>query len=282
MQFSNFTAALAITAGLSIAAPAWSQTADTATTPAEPEATSADASADSTETDADAPKQILFIGNSYFYYNDSLHNHTRRMAGEASGIDIDDLDYRSITISGGSLDMHPIDHYLTPGAIGYDEPFDLVILQGNSAAAETEARSTRFHDAVVAMDEKIKATGAKTALYMTHAYAEGHEDYTPDGTEKLDKLYTDTGAEIGATVIPVGLAFAEAKRQRPELELQQDFDHSHPTLAGTYLASAVTYATLYGKNPVGLEYDYFGRLPAEDAAFLQQVAEETVKAYQAR
>ena len=33
-------------------------------------------------------------------------------------------------------DMHPIDHYLTPGAIGYDKPFDLVILQGNSAAAE--------------------------------------------------------------------------------------------------------------------------------------------------
>ena len=260
MPIQHLTAALAVTASLAFAVPGWAQTA-----PSE-----------------DAPKQVLFVGNSYFYYNDSLHNHTRRMAGEGSGIDLDDLEFRSITISGGSLDMHPIDHYLTPGAIGYDAPFDLVVLQGNSAAADSEARSTRFRDAVKAMDAKIKATGARTALYMTHAYAEGHPDYTPDGTERLDALYTSVGKEIGATVIPVGLAFAEAHRQRPDIALQQDFDHSHPTLAGTYLASAVTYATLYGGNPVGLAYDYYSRLPADQTAFLQKVAEETVKAYQAR
>ena len=260
MPIQHLTAALAVTASLAFAVPCWAQ------------ATAPD----------DAPKQVLFVGNSYFYYNDSLHNHTRRMAGEGSGIDMDDLEFRSITISGGSLDMHPIDHYLTPGAIGYDAPFDLVVLQGNSAAAESEARSTRFRNAVTAMDTKIKATGARTALYMTHAYAEGHPDYTPDGTERLDALYTSVGKEIGATVIPVGLAFAEARRQRPDIALQQDFDHSHPTLAGTYLASAVTYATLYGGNPVGLAYDYHGRLPADQTAFLQKVAEDTVKAYQAR
>ena len=264
MRIQHLTAALAVTASLALAAPIWAQTTGAEAPP------------------QGAPKQVLFVGNSYFYYNDSLHNHTRRMAGEGSGIDMDDLEFRSITISGGSLDMHPIDHYLTPGAIGYDAPFDLVVLQGNSAAAESQARSTRFRDAVKAMDAKIKATGARTALYMTHAYAEGHPDYTPDGTERLDALYTSVGKEIGATVIPVGLAFAEARRQRPDIALQQDFDHSHPTLAGTYLASAVTYATLYGGNPVGLAYDYYGRLPADQTAFLQKVAEETVKAYQAR
>ena len=264
MRIQHLTAALAVTASLALAAPIWAQTTGAEAPP------------------QGAPKQVLFVGNSYFYYNDSLHNHTRRMAGEGSGIDLDDLEFRSITISGGSLDMHPIDHYLTPGAIGYDAPFDLVVLQGNSAAADSEARSTRFRDAVKAMDAKFKATGARTALYMTHAYAEGHPDYDPDGTAKLDALYTSVGKEIGATVIPVGLAFAEARRQRPDIALQQDSDHSHPTLAGTYLASAVTYATLYGENPVGLAYDYYGRLPADQTAFLQQVAEDTVTAYQAR
>ena len=117
MRIQHLTAALAVTASLAFAVPGWAQTA-----PSE-----------------DAPKQVLFVGNSYFYYNDSLHNHTRRMAGEGSGIDLDDLEFRSITISGGSLDMHPIEHYLTPGAIGYDAPFDLVVLQGNSAAADSEA-----------------------------------------------------------------------------------------------------------------------------------------------
>ena len=28
------------------------------------------------------PERILFVGNSYLYYNDSLHNHLRRMAEE--------------------------------------------------------------------------------------------------------------------------------------------------------------------------------------------------------
>ena len=29
------------------------------------------------------PERVLFIGNSYLYYNDSLHNHVRRMLEEA-------------------------------------------------------------------------------------------------------------------------------------------------------------------------------------------------------
>ncbi len=229
-----------------------------------------------------APRQVLFVGNSHLYYNDSLHDHLRRMVAEGSGIDIGDLEFRSITISGGSLDMHPIDHYLTPGAIGQDRPFDLVILQGHSAAADNAARSDRFRNAVRAMDPKIRATGARTALYMTPAHDRGHPDYRPDGTARLDALYTSVGREIGAVVIPVGLAFAEARRLRPDIALQQPTDHNHPTLAGTYLAAAVSYATLYGASPVGLRYDYDGRVPADQAAFLQQIAADTVTAYRAR
>lgn len=268
MATRNILAGMLTAAGLILAAPALAQTE----APAVAEAPAA----------TEIPHQVLFIGNSYFYYNDSLHNHVRRMVAEGRGEDIDGFDYRSITISGGSLDMHPIAHYMTPGAIGYDAPFDLVVLQGNSNAAFTDKRIERFKTAVRAMDQAIRATGAKTALYMTHAYAEGHEEYAPDAIDKIDALYTEMGKEIGAPVIPVGLAFAEAKRQQPDLELQHDFDHSHPTLAGTYLASAVTYATLYGGDPVGLSYDYYGRLPADQIAFLQQVAKDTVAAYQAR
>ncbi len=29
-----------------------------------------------------SPERILFVGNSYLYYNDSLHNHLRRMFEE--------------------------------------------------------------------------------------------------------------------------------------------------------------------------------------------------------
>ncbi|MYI01914.1 MAG: hypothetical protein F4122_05175, partial [Gammaproteobacteria bacterium] len=32
-----------------------------------------------TELENTAPERVLFVGNSYFYYNDSLHNHVSRM-----------------------------------------------------------------------------------------------------------------------------------------------------------------------------------------------------------
>ena len=31
----------------------------------------------------DNPTRVLFVGNSYFYYNDSLHNHVQRMVAAA-------------------------------------------------------------------------------------------------------------------------------------------------------------------------------------------------------
>ncbi|MBE0622803.1 MAG: hypothetical protein IH605_19600, partial [Burkholderiales bacterium] len=50
----------------------------------------------------------------------------------------------------------------------------------------------------------------------------------------------------------------------------------------TYLAACVVYASLYGKSPVGNSYDYFGEVDKETAAFLQRVAEETVRKFYGR
>jgi hypothetical protein len=230
----------------------------------------------------ESPRQVLFVGNSYFYYNNSLHNHVRRMAVEGLGVPLGDLDYRSITISGGSLAHHPIAHYLTPGAIGYDTPFDVVVLQGHSAAALSERRAGAFNEAVSAASEQIEATGAQVALYMTHAYGDGHKDFAADNTDQIADLYTAAGEAAGAVVIPVGLAFAEAQRRDPDLVLHQTYDDSHPNVNGSYLAAATVYATLYGQSPQGLEYDYYGAVEPEMRVFLQEVAADTVEAFQAR
>ena len=63
------------------------------------------------------------------------------------------------------------------------------------------------------------------------------------------------------------------------MKLHQDFDGSHPTLVGTYLAACTVFASVYGKSPVGNRYDYFGRIDKDAAAFLQQVAADTVKKF---
>ena len=60
------------------------------------------------------------------------------------------------------------------------------------------------------------------------------------------------------------------------------YDGNHPSLAGTYLAACVVYATLYGKSPVGNSFDYYGRIDQATTAFLQKVAAETVEAFSVR
>lgn len=226
--------------------------------------------------DAPAPTQVLFVGNSYLYYNDSLHNHVLRLARESAGDPQPTYRFRSITISGGSLEHHPLDHYLTPGAVGYAEPFDLVILQGHSAAALSEARIESFQAAVARAAEAVAAHGGQLALYMTHAYAPGHAQHAPDNIDRIAALYTETAEAHGALLLPVGLAFEEAAQRRPDLPLHVAFDHSHPNLEGSYLAAATLVAALYGRSPVGLDYDYYGALDADTIAFLQQVAHDVV------
>ena len=90
------------------------------------------------------------------------------------------------------------------------------------------------------------------------------------------------GNEVGAFIIPTGLAFQEAYRQRPGVKLQMGYDEYHPTLAGQYLASSVVYASLYDRSPVGNPYDYFGAHDPDTRAFVQKIAYETARKFYGR
>jgi hypothetical protein len=230
----------------------------------------------------EVPKRILFVGNSYFYYNDSLHNHVRRMVIAGDPALEKALQYKSATIGGAPLSHHDVKGLLAPGRLGMKEPYDVVMLQGNSGAALTEARTKSFREKVAEFNGDIAMTGAKTALYMTHAYVAPNKDASPDMIRKVEAMYVAAGNEAGALVIPVGLAFEEAYRQRPGIQLHKTYDGSHPDLIGTYLAACVVYASLYGKSPIGNGYDYFGKVDKETAAFLQRVAWETVTRFYGR
>ncbi|MBM3340603.1 MAG: hypothetical protein FJY56_00595 [Betaproteobacteria bacterium] len=227
----------------------------------------------------DTPRQVLFVGNSYLYYNDSLHNHVRRLALAADPALAKQLQYKSATIGGAPLWHHNIQHLLTPGNLGMKAPFDLVILQGASTDALTQARQARFHQDVLDFSGEIAKRGGKTALYMTHAHVPPSKFAGADMMRQVEAMYIATGNAAGALVIPVGLAFEEAYRRRPGIKLHKEYDGSHPDLLGTYLAACTVYAAVYGKSALGNSYDYFGRVDKDSAAFLQQVADDTVKKF---
>jgi hypothetical protein len=222
------------------------------------------------------PQRLLFIGNSYLYYGDSVHNHVRRMVVAAGLHKKKQLKYKSATISGSAIFDHNIDSYLELGKLRVKKPFQVVILQGGSAASWRKGRDARFRETVAEFSKKIAAAGGETALYMTHAYVKPHKRFDPDMMDAVAKLYVTTGNANGSLVIPVGLAFEEAYRRRPDGQFHKPFDGSHPNFLGTYLAASVVFGSLYGESPVGNPYDYFGTLAKEDIAFLQNVAQDTV------
>ena len=223
------------------------------------------------------PEKLLYIGNSYLYYNDSLHNHVRRMLEELYSKEIDTTNYKSVTISGSRLPDHNIDYPLNNKNIGAAYPFELVILQGGSGEAGTPDERKIFASKVKSMVKKIRDTGAEAALYMIHAYVEPHEKTNPQMIIDIEDMYVKAANENKILVMPVGIAFENAYKKKPNFNLHKDYDGTHPNLFGTYLASCIVFSSITHKSPLLVEYDYFGKINIEDKTFLQNIAHETIE-----
>ena len=224
-----------------------------------------------------SPERVLYIGNSYLYYNDSLHNHVRRMLEEEYSKEIDRTNYKMVTISGSRLPHHNIDYPLNHINLGAIEPFELVILQGGSGEANTISERKDFSLKAKEMIEKIHEAGAEAALYMIHAYVEPHENTNPEMIENIKKMYIDVANQNNVLVIPVGQAFENAYDINPDIVLHKEYDGSHPSLLGTYLAACVVFSSITHKSPLQIQYDYFGKIDEVYKKFLQEVAKETVE-----
>lgn len=225
----------------------------------------------------DVPQNVLFVGNSYFYYNNSLHNHVLNLLRSADPANT--FTATSATISGAPLSLHDVDallsshrRHFSSGVDGSDrKKFDAVIMADCSSCSVDPQRKPLFAETVAKDSAIVRTYGAQPILFMTWAYAD-----KPEMTAKLADAYTAAGNDNDALVIPAGLAFARARTQRPELVLNVP-DKSHPTLAGTYLAACVVMASVYRRSPVG--NTYHADLDDKTAAFLQDVAWATVQDY---
>ena len=223
------------------------------------------------------PERVLYIGNSYLYYNDSLHNHVRRMLDEVYENKITTSNYKSVTISGSRSWHHNIDYPINHKNLGAKKPFQLVIFQGGSGETDTLKERDLFSKTTASVINKIHESGAEAALYMIHAYVKPHRDANSKMIEDIKKMYIDAGNKNNALVIPVGIAFENAYGSNPNIELHKTFDGSHPSLLGTYLAACVVFASITHQSPLKINYDYFSQISLEDKKFLQEVAHKTVE-----
>jgi hypothetical protein len=235
-------------------------------------------------TDAGAaPSGILWVGNSFFYYNNSMHNHVSNLVRAADPKSAPRA--TSVTISGSGIDWHDMESYFRPGGIGkysfvgdnelvFNKPgrqFDAVIIADCSQCPIHPQLKPVFHQYARKQSEVVTAHGARPIFFMTWAYKD-----RPEMSAQLAEQYTIAGNDNDALVIPAGLAFAKAIARRPDLELYQP-DKRHPSLIGTYLAACTAYAAVFRKSPVG--NTYAAGIDPGLARFLQQAAQDTVQEY---
>ena len=101
---------------------------------------------------AKSPKVALLVGNSYSFYNCGVHTYLRGLM--KAGTPKENMKTRLLTISSGSLSFHDMKFYLSPHeqdpyAVVKDGKlehpmFDIVMMQGHSAAATSKKRLPFF------------------------------------------------------------------------------------------------------------------------------------------
>jgi len=204
--------------------------------------------------------KILFIGNSFTARND-LPGLIAQMAQARGKL----LEYHLISAGGSSLRRHWNGGQALK-AIN-NGGYSLVVLQEQSTLPIKNPN--RMYESVRLFDQAIKEARAKTVLYMTWA-----RQNSLQSQKAITDAYESIGRELGATVVPVGVAWQSLlhKHDHPVL---YDRDQSHPTLAGSYLAACVFLGTLFRESPVGLEG---AGLDKKDRDLLQGAAWQACKA----
>lgn len=223
--------------------------------------------------------RVLFVGNSYTYY-ENLPQVVSALSGKTDTF----LLTRKVTMGGAKLSEH------WRGARGLTSReeisngnYDIVVLQEWSLGALNEKDSADYYLGL--FSSLIREKGAKPFYYLTWA-----REKSPEQQETISRVYREAAAANGATVVPVGEAWALARKERPDFKLY-NHDGSHPSELGTYLAACVFVTTLTGELPESIPRQISARdghgedlilmmIPQPDVDFCRRIALQAVEAGQ--
>ena len=191
--------------------------------------------------------KILFIGNSYTYFND-MPKILERICRE------NDIDLATDSVVKGG---YTLAHFLSldneygvrAHALLSSEKYDYVVLQEQSVRPAEHPET--FYNSVRELAALIRENGAKLVLYETWARADGSETLDALGwshdtmREKLKKAYENAAKENNAILVYAGERFDEAYKAG---EPVYDPDKSHPSPTGTKIVAEEFFRTLMNKT----------------------------------
>lgn len=223
----------------------------------------------------DKTTKVLFIGNSFTYYNDipTLFGQIATAAGEKVVVESVTRGAWTLTKFADATDEYgkQVDEKLRA-----TNDYDVVVLQ------EQSTRPLTSYDAFLAAAQSLKAkidetqTSCSVVLYATWGYPEeanNRKITVPEMGDILREKYDGVAAALGVKVSYVGDAFSTVYTNNPELNLYHT-DNRHPSYAGSYLSACVHVATILNCDPTLSTFN--GELDTATATLLKNVAYDTV------
>ena len=222
--------------------------------------------------------QILFIGNSFTFYNDLPGMLVAFFAAGRQTLQVE-----SHTPGATMLREHA-DNPDVARKIA-SRKWSFVVLQDQSQIPAIQPEETLNSGRTLC--EMVRKAGATPVFYLTWGYkTDDAPGMDVEMQNALNKAYAAAARETKALLAPVGPAWLAALQKDPKVALYVADGH-HPSPEGSYLAACVIYATVTKRSPLGLPSRVVSRangrqilhadLSPARARFLQQVAWDTVQ-----
>ncbi|MBP5998888.1 MAG: hypothetical protein KA534_00395 [Sediminibacterium sp.] len=219
-----------------------------------------------TNTNSDTLR-VLFVGNSYIFFN-----NLPQVVSLISDSMNTKLICKQSVYGGATLGDHWNSRKgLRTRAILEQEKFDIVVIQDNSMWPLEHADSVLMIGKLFC--DLIKSKNATPYIYNTWS-----RESTPQTQSAINKTYETLALQTQSVLVPVGSVWAEAKAQKPTVQLYMS-DDSHPSWHGTFLAALCFVKKITGTLPA--RYPRIYNYPAMDKEniFLMWVPQDDVLYY---
>ena len=199
--------------------------------------------------------QVLFIGNSFTYFNDMPHTFLNMIRTLHPDARVDSLAYGGYSLAQYADEDTEVGKIAISKIVSYE--WDYIILQEQSLlpCIEPEAFATAVKKLC---DIVTQMTSAKVILYQTWAYKNGSKKLAETGmtydemNSRIRNAYREAAENNHVLLAPVGDLFAHIYASEHITHLINRNDNYHPSASGSYLAACVIFKIITGKTTIGL------------------------------
>jgi hypothetical protein len=223
------------------------------------------------------PVKILFVGSSYFNYNNLP------------------VLFKQFSLAGGK--HFYIDQYMPSGLFLSDhasqpetlkiirsDSWDYVILQGSGPglAYPDSITDHPVYPALKKLKKSIHKNNPASQMVFTMPWAfedgmtwKGWDDDYLQMQQKIEATSLKYAGDLGFMLAPVGVAWSAVLKEKSYPMHYLHFrDWNHPTKRGSYLMACVLYSTIFRESCADI--DYSAGLDREEALYFRERASEVV------